>query len=293
MNSEYPSVQFTVSAGTEPITWSASSLPKGLTLSSSGLLAGTPTKSGKFNVTIKAKNDGGQDSVRLPLVIFMKPDITTTKLSNATTDKTFSARIAAKGTAPISWDIKGLPETLTFTPNSTGANVQITGTPTEAGTYPLTITAGNLAGTDTVSLTLTVKGVAPKLTASLVKGTAGSSYTETRIKATGTKPINLTCYIQDSDKAKFGINSLAELGLTFSADAAAGTATLTGTPIYSVKNLPIYFAAENVASTNPVTKKANLTILGQKPEFLSPSEATTTLIRECEILTSKSEGRIR
>ena len=274
-DTEYSSVQFTASQGTEPITWTASGLPSGLSLSTSGLLSGTPARAGNFNVTIRAKNSGGQDSVRLPLTVFAKPEITTKSLSTATTDKSYSVRVNARGTAPISWEVEGLPDTLSFEPNSTGANIQITGTPTEAGTYPLTVKATNTAGTDTANLTLTVKGVAATLTVSLARGTVGSSYSETRITAKGTKPVNMSCYISDSDKEKFGVESLAELGLTFTADSSTGTATLSGRPLLSVKNLPLHFTAENVASTKPAARKVNLTISGQKPEFITPAKDVT------------------
>ena len=280
VNTEYSSVQFTASQGTEPITWTASGLPSGLTLSTAGLLSGTPKKAGNFKLTIKAKNSGGQDSVKLALTVFMMPEITTKKLSAATTDKTYSARITAKGTAPISWDIQGLPDTLTFTPIGTGASIQLKGTPTEAGTYSLKVKAWNIAGTDSADFTLTVKGVAATITASLAKGTVNSAYNETRITAKGTKPINITCSISDADKAKHGINSLADIGLTFTTDSATGTATLSGTPTKSVKNLPLTFTAENIASTKPASRKVSLTIAGQKPIFTSPADATTTLLCE-------------
>jgi large repetitive protein len=48
------SFQFQASGGTPPYTWTGSSIPPGLTLSSGGLLSGTPTSSGQFtfNVTV-------------------------------------------------------------------------------------------------------------------------------------------------------------------------------------------------------------------------------------------------
>jgi hypothetical protein len=48
----YPSFQFTATGGTTPYTWTATGLPGGLTLSTSGLLSGTPTASGNFNVSV-------------------------------------------------------------------------------------------------------------------------------------------------------------------------------------------------------------------------------------------------
>lgn len=48
----YPSFQFTATGGTTPYTWTATGLPAGLTLSTAGLLSGTPTAGGSFNVTV-------------------------------------------------------------------------------------------------------------------------------------------------------------------------------------------------------------------------------------------------
>jgi hypothetical protein len=47
--------------GTPPITWniSAGTLPAGLTLSSAGVLGGTPTTAGTANFTVRASNAGG------------------------------------------------------------------------------------------------------------------------------------------------------------------------------------------------------------------------------------------
>ena len=286
MGEEYPEVQFTLSDGTSPVTWTASSLPKGMTLSTSGLLSGTPTKAGKFSMTIKAANSAGKDSVKVPLVILMKPEITTKKLSDATTDKAYSAKLSAKGGTPITWSVSGLPETLTLTPNSTGTSATLSGTPTEAGSYTATITATNGAGTTTTELPLTVKGVAAKLTASLSKGTTGTEYTGSKISATGTKPITIAYSLTDSDKAKFGIEGLEDLGLTFSADSSAGTAEITGTPTKSIKSLPLYLTAENDFSTRPASKKVNLTIAGQKPAFTSPTDGTVNIT--CEVNSSVS-----
>ena len=50
----YQSVTFTATGGsfTQPYTWSAVDLPAGLTLSSAGVLSGTPTQAGTFNFTL-------------------------------------------------------------------------------------------------------------------------------------------------------------------------------------------------------------------------------------------------
>ncbi len=275
LNQNYEGYIFTLSEGTEPVTWSASSLPKGLSLSSSGVLSGKPTKAGKFNMTIKAKNDRSQASIKVPLIVYQIPEITTTKLSNGVTDKKYTVRLAAKGTTPITWNISGLPETLTAAPNTTGTQLTISGTPTEADTYTLSITASNEAGdSEEKTLSLVVKGVAPKLTASLAKAEVDEEYTGSKISAKGTLPIEFSYEIKDTDKTKFGINDLSDIGLSFTSTSSEGTAAITGTPNQSIKNLPIYITADNVAGT--VTKKLTFTAKGDKPSFTSSTPASLT-----------------
>ena len=130
----YDVVQFTTSAGSAPIKWTASGLPKGITISEAGLLSGTPIKSGKYTITVKASNSSGATTVKLPLTVFEKPTINTIKLSDAIAGKKYNAKLTAKGTTPITWKIDNLPSTLTLTQNAIGTAATITGTPTTAET---------------------------------------------------------------------------------------------------------------------------------------------------------------
>ena len=84
----YDDVTFSLASGTGTIKWSASGLPSGLKLNSStGVLSGTPTRAGNFNVKITASNSAGKATETIPMVVYQKPEITTTKLANATTDR--------------------------------------------------------------------------------------------------------------------------------------------------------------------------------------------------------------
>ncbi len=280
MGEAYSSVQFTASDGTTPITWSISGQPSGMKMSSSGILSGTPTKAGKFTMTVTAKNAAGKATLKVPLTVVQKPTLSTNSLTAATTDKKYTLKLSAKGSANIKWTVTGLPSTLKFSQVSTGATATITGTPTEAGKYTVKFTLTNSAGSTEKTLTLTVNGVAPKLTATLANARAGSSYSGSKISATGTKPITISYSISASDKAKFGISSLSDLGLTFTANPSDGTAKITGTPTISIKSLPITFTAKNSVSSSGVTRKVNFTVTGTKPTFTTPSAATTTLTKE-------------
>jgi len=52
------SVTFAAVSGTAPFTFSASGLPTGLTLSTAGVLSGTPTTSGSYSVTVSLTDSG-------------------------------------------------------------------------------------------------------------------------------------------------------------------------------------------------------------------------------------------
>ena len=269
---EYTAYQVELSSGTSPDKWSASGLPKGLEINTSGEITGTPEKAGSFKVKITGKNNGGKDSTeKIPMNIYMVPEITTKKLKDGKTDKAYSVKLAAKGD-PTSWDVTGLPNGLEQSLDKKG-NVVIAGTPTAIGTSSVKITAENIAGSDDVTLSLTVKGAAPKIKASIPKGTVGSAYSGT-ITATGTKPLLIDCEILAADQTKHGIASLDELGLTFSADSSTGIATITGTPKYSVKGLPLQITVKNPMKS--VTKKVSLKISGTKPSFTAPSGSSMT-----------------
>ncbi|MBQ9389706.1 MAG: putative Ig domain-containing protein, partial [Synergistaceae bacterium] len=275
----YTAVQFNVSSGTAPIKWTVSGQPSGMKMSSSGVFSGTPTRAGTFNMTVKASNSGGNTSLRVPIKVVQKPTLSSVKMANATTDKVYSVKFTAQGTTPITWKIEGLPDTLSYTLGSNGANATVKGTPKLSDTYTVKITLTNTAGSNSYTTTLKVNGVAPKLTATLAQAKTDKAYNETRISATGTKPIDITCSVSASDLAKFGISSLSDLGLTFTCDSAKGTAKLTGTPTISLRNLPITFTAKNVMSS--VSKKVNFSIIGSKPSFTTPTAATTNMT--CEV----------
>ena len=71
--SPYTPVQFTTAGGgafVPPFTWSATGRPPGLTLSPSGLLSGTPTASGTFDITIQLTDSLGRSvSWIYPIII--------------------------------------------------------------------------------------------------------------------------------------------------------------------------------------------------------------------------------
>jgi hypothetical protein len=53
------SLQLSASGGTAPYTWTATGLPTGLSISSGGLISGTPSAAGTFSVTATARDTTG------------------------------------------------------------------------------------------------------------------------------------------------------------------------------------------------------------------------------------------
>ncbi|HEY1849097.1 MAG TPA: delta-60 repeat domain-containing protein [Opitutaceae bacterium] len=62
-------VDFTVTATQSSNTFKASGLPPGLSISSAGVISGTPTTNGTYNVTLTVSNSGGSTSSGLTIVV--------------------------------------------------------------------------------------------------------------------------------------------------------------------------------------------------------------------------------
>ncbi|WP_209714709.1 putative Ig domain-containing protein [Marmoricola sp. OAE513] len=139
-------------------TWEITSSgfpPEGVTLSSSGLLAGTPTESGDWGITVTfTETSTGASSSNI--FIFHSaapgsPTITTTSLPNGTVGSAYSATLAATP-AGGTWSITqgSLPVGLSLNP-TTGA---ITGTPSvpENARFQVTYTNGGTKNTKLLGL---------------------------------------------------------------------------------------------------------------------------------------------
>ena len=150
------STSLSATGGKAPLRWSLSwgSLPEGLTLSSSGVISGTPTGGGTgFNVLVSDSNDHSQER-SLTLAVYLPPRVTTTSLPGAVVGQPYSASLtASNGRAPLTWRHSGaLPAGLTL--SSSGV---ISGTPTASGTTSFTVfVRDNESPEDSRVLSLTV-----------------------------------------------------------------------------------------------------------------------------------------
>lgn len=157
---------YQITATENPQSFSASGLPAGLSLSASGLISGTPTVQGSFNITIGATNSLGTGNAVLALDIGPRvpipPVITSPLTAPAVLNVIFSYQITATN-SPTTFSASGLPPGLALNA-STGA---ITGAPTSAGTFNASISASNADGTDTKPLNIVVSPTASGLALAL------------------------------------------------------------------------------------------------------------------------------
>ena len=183
----------TATGGTGTDTWQVSpgTLPAGLTLSTAGVLSGTPTATATaLSLTFKVTDTGTPvqtATVILPLTIAPQLLITTTSLTNAVQNSPYTATLAATGgNGTYNWQVASgtLPTGLTLNPTSG----QISGTPTgTVSAAPLTIKVTDTdspAQTATANLTLTVIQQLVITTSSLPNGTVAVAYPGT-LAATG------------------------------------------------------------------------------------------------------------
>jgi hypothetical protein len=138
------SQQITATGGTGPYTFTVVSgtLPVGVTLSSGGLLSGTPTTLGASPVTIQATDGNGcpgfitfvMASATCPVITFSPPTLPTGNLGVA-----YSQQITAiGGTGPYTFTVVSGTLPVGVTLSSGGL---LAGTPTTLGASPVTIEA--------------------------------------------------------------------------------------------------------------------------------------------------------
>jgi hypothetical protein len=155
----YGPVTIEASGGQEPYTYAvtAGALPAGLTLSTGGVISGTPTQSGSFTVTITATDDNGCQGSRIYSAVVNCPviAIAPATLPGATRGLFYNQTITATGgTAPYTFALVSgsLPQGLTLT-----AAGSLSGIPTMAGSSTFTIQATDAAGCEAArTYTLTV-----------------------------------------------------------------------------------------------------------------------------------------
>ncbi|HXD87404.1 MAG TPA: putative Ig domain-containing protein, partial [Urbifossiella sp.] len=153
---EIDSFQVTASGFPAPAFSTSSTLPNGITLSSSGVLSGEPTNAGTFTITIVATNGIGAPGTQTFTLTVVPPVVfTPLKIADGQVAASYSQQLTASGPAgPFTFRLASgtLPAGLTLNPN--GA---VRGSPSQAGTFTITAAATNgTADTGSQSYTFTI-----------------------------------------------------------------------------------------------------------------------------------------
>ena len=192
------STLLTGGGGTAPYTFTitAGALPAGLTLSSTGVISGTPTASGTATFTAQVQDASGTRMTgNFALSVTATQGgivLTTGTLPNGTVNTPYSSTIGVTGgTGPYSCSVVGgsLPSGLML-----GSGCAVTGTPTTPGTSSVTVRATDSGSNSTTGVVgITISATSPVITTgTLPTGTAGTPYSGTIGVTGGTAPYNCT-----------------------------------------------------------------------------------------------------
>jgi hypothetical protein len=186
-NVAMPPATFTATGGVQPYTWSlvagTTGVPAGVSISSSGVVSGTPTANGTYNFNVKATNATGGQAGTMPVTLVVTSSsfvATSGGLDGLTINRWpgFNAAplftsTAYNATGAVTWTMTGQGGSGLSINSSTGA---VSGTLSSTyAVYPLTVT-----GTDSASH---VSSFAVTLTISHRSGSGGSD------------PLNATIYL--------------------------------------------------------------------------------------------------
>jgi hypothetical protein len=142
--------------GTYTWTLTAGSLPLGLTLSSAGLISGTPTATGINNFTVQVSSNGTTATKALNITVTTSGVlvVTTQSIPDGNINVLYTTSLqSAGGLGVTTWALQtgALPPGVTLLGNGT-----ISGTPTHTGAFNFTVQATNGALTASKALSLVV-----------------------------------------------------------------------------------------------------------------------------------------
>jgi hypothetical protein len=235
--------------GVPPYTWSVASgtLPAGLSLSSGGVLSGTPTAVGsttvKFQVTDVQTPKQAVDTASKTITVNQPLSISTTSpLTNGSVGVPYGVALSAGGgVSPYTWTLTSgtLPAGLTLS-----AAGLISGTPTNQETQSFTVQAADSqspSSTATASLSLTIGGPTSRLNGNYVfsfSGFQGGSPVLQAGSFTADGNGNITAGLMDSNSSSGVLTKLSFSGTYSISSTNTGPMTLNiaglGTFTYQV-----------------------------------------------------------
>ncbi len=241
------------------------SLPPGLTLSASGLIAGTPTTVGTYTFSVTVNDSSmSEQFASATLSITVNPPApviitTTSPLPGGTVGKAYSIPLRAQGGAvPYTWTLASgtIPPGLTL-----GAAGSLTGTPTQAGNFTFALTVTDVDGTAaTATFSLVVASGFAITTQSLAQATAGVAYSAQIVVTATTAPYT------------FSVTSgTLPPGLSLSATSQNPAGALSGTPQLTDAGITYTFTVTATDGANDTASQSYNLVIGPPALTISPA----------------------
>jgi VCBS repeat-containing protein len=258
------SQQFTQTGAIGGATFTtASTLPTGLSLATNGTLAGIPTQNGSFNIVVTVTDGNGCTGISATYTLVIAcQTITVTNPVNATgaAGSPFSETFTQTGAFSTAAFTTGgpLPTGLTL-----AANGVLSGTPTQNGSFPITVTVTDANGCTGVGSTYNLTITCPAITVTNpvnTSGTAGSAFSETFTSAGGVGTMAYTTA------------STLPTGITLN----AGTGVLAGTTT-QIGSFPIVVTATDSNNCTGTGSTYTLVIGCQTISVTNPGVNTGTV----------------
>jgi Putative Ig domain len=277
------SVTLQASGGSGALAWSLASgtLPNGLSLSSGGVISGTPTAAVTSTFTVQVADSGSPAltaTKQLSITVNPAPlTIVTSSLPNGTVQSAYSSTLQASGgTTPYTWSVTvgTLPTGLTLN----AATGKISGVPTTSGTSTFTVTATDsatpTAQTKSKQFSILVNPVLSISTASLPNGTVGTPYSQQLQSSGGTAPFTWTVTTGTLP---------AGLSLNGGTGVISGTPTTPGTFNFTVQ------AADSSTPQQTATKALSI-IVNPAPLTITTTTLPTGTVTVAYNATLQSSG---
>jgi Putative Ig domain len=273
---QYAGATLTATGGSLPYNWTATGLPPGLTMSAAGVISGIPTTTGAYAVTVTVTDAvGNANSGNFSIAVTPSAPLaitTTGPLPAGIVGVQYAgATLAATGgSLPYTWTGTGLPPGLTIGP-ATGV---ISGRPTEAGVYLVTVTVTDATGlTSSANFSIAATASAPIANlsptflafAAQPSGTASAAQTVT-LSNTGNAPLsiagtgisisgtNATDFSQTNPcgtSVAVGSNCVISVMFTPSLSAASGSYTATLNVVDNASGSPQQVGLSGIAIPPP------------------------------------------
>ena len=172
-------IHATDSQSGQTFTYGATGLPTGLSITSSGLVSGTPTTSGSSSVTVTASDTTGASGIATFSwtinVATNKVTVTSPGNQSSRVNRSLTLQIHATDSAngqTLRYSATGLPNGLQIS----GTSGAITGTPTAVGSFSTKVTAMDTTGaTGSASFTWTIRNRFGTTTKSTRNSTSSNS----------------------------------------------------------------------------------------------------------------------